>query len=203
LKIFNTSVSGFAPAIRGMRNPHESWGKSDSYYQDKSFYIGKNDLALMKKLIKAGGDHRKFLRMIDVWVDIEAPNYITNELDTYKVGTTRNSCSLQHKGASRDFTMDDFTIDDKGCTNRSLWCAIIAQINYLRKQYIETGDYNYFRAMRQLIPSSYNYRFTWHVNYEVLLNIYHSRKNHRLSEWHEICKWIESLPLFKEMCLND
>ena len=203
MKIYNTTTSGFAPAIRGMRNPHESWDKSDSYYKDKTFYVGEHDITLMKKLVKAGHDHRKFLRMIEVWTDIEAPNYITNELDTYKVGTTRNSCSLQHKGASREFTLDDFSIDDNGCTPKKLWLAIIAQINYLRRKYLETGDYDYFRAMRQLMPSSYNYRFTWHTNYEVLLNIYNSRKHHKLKEWQTICRWIENLPLFKAVCLDD
>lgn len=203
MKIYNTTVGGFAPAIRGMRNPHESWGKSDSYIKENHFVLGDADRQLAKKLIKAGGDHRKFLRMIEVWTDIEAPNYITNEFDTYKVGTVRNSCSLQHKGASRDFTLEDFSIDDNGCTNRALWCAILAQINYLRKQYLETGDYDYFRAMRQLLPSSYNYRFTWHANYEVLYKIYNSRKYHKLKEWRQVCKWIEALPYFKELCLDD
>lgn len=202
MKIYNTNVSGFAPAIRGMRNPHESWDKSDSYYKDNSFFVGKNDIALMRRLCKAGSDHRKFMRMIEVWTDVEAPNYITNELDTYKVATVRNSCSLQHKGASRDFTLDDFSIDDNGCAPKQLWLAIIAQINYLRCKYIETGDYDYFRAMRQLMPQSYNYRFTWHTNYEVLYNIYQSRRHHKLKEWHELCDWIEHLPLFKEICLD-
>ena len=204
MKIYNTSVSGFAPAIRGMRNPHNSWDKSDSYFDDnKKFIVGSADIALMHRLAKAGTDHRKFARMINVWVDIESPNYITNEFDTYKVGTTRNSCSMQHKGASRDFTLDDFSIDNNSCTPKQLWLAIIAQINYLRRKYIETGDYDYFRAMRQLMPQSYNYRFTWHTNYEVLYNIYKSRKNHRLKEWHYICAWIERLPYFKEIFLND
>lgn len=202
MKIYNTTVYGFAPAIRGMRNPHESWGKSDSYYKDGKFYVGKNDLKLMRQLTHAGKDHRKYMRMIEIWVDIEAPNYITNELDTYKIGTVRNSCSLQHKGASRDYTIDDFSIDDNSCTPKQLWLAIIAQINYLRRKYIETGDYDYFRAMRQLMPQSYNYRFTWHTNYEVLYNIYNARKNHRLKEWHDICAWIEQLPLFKEICID-
>ena len=203
MRIFNTNVAGFAPAVRGMRNPHESWGRSDSIISDNHFIFGQNDLALAKKLVKAGGDHRKFLRMIIVWTDMEIPNYITNELDTYKVGTVRNSCSLQHKGASRDFTLDDFTIDNNGCTPTAHWDDCLRFINYLRKKYVDTKDYDYFRSMRQLIPASYNYRFTWQTNYEVLLKIYHSRKNHKLKEWQYICTWIERLPYFKELCIDD
>lgn len=202
MRIFNTNIAGFAPAIRGMRNPHESWDKSDSTVQNGHFILGENDAALAKKLIQAGGDHRKFLRMITVWTDMEMPNYITNELDTYKVGTVRNSCSLQHKGASRDFTVDDFTFDNSGCVMSDVLEDIIKYLNYLRAKYISSGDYSYFRAMRQMMPSSYNYRFTWQCNYEVLYKIYHSRKNHKLKEWRYICAWIERLPYFKELCIN-
>lgn len=202
LRIFNTSVAGFAPALRGMRNPHESWEKSDSTVKDGVFILGKNDAVLAKKLVRAGGDHRKFLRMITVWTDMEMPNYITNELDTYKVGTVRNSCSLQHKGASRDFTLNNFTIDDGKVNTSDLLQKQIDILNYLRARYVSDGDYEYFRIMRQLMPSSFNYRFTWQCNYEVLYKIYHTRKNHKLKEWRYICAWIERLPYFKELCVN-
>lgn len=191
MKFENTEVNGFEAAFRGMRQPMQSFDRANS----------KNDLELGMRLSKAGEPHRKYLRMINVTVDIEAPVYFIQELDTYKIGTTRNSSSLQHKGASRNFEIEDFEIDSlddlldeyqiliDGTFRRMLYTA-----NYLKDKYNVTKDYKYFRLMRQLLPMSYNYKLTWQANYEVLANIYKWRKNHKLIEWHNFCEWIESLP---------
>lgn len=208
IKIERTETYGWEAAIRGMRNPLNSWDKSDSDFQNGGITVGDNDLALMKRLSKAGSDHGKYLRMIHVQCDIIAPVYFTAELDTYKVGTTRNSCSMQHKGASRDFTIRDFSVDDRiynliepGHSDypelfhvADEWENVIDMLNKLRRTYNETGDYRYFVMLRSLMPMGYNYRFTWDTNYAVLKNIYHSRKNHKLEEWHTLCDWIEQLP---------
>lgn len=405
--IENTDVYGFEAAIRGMRNPKNSWEKSDSIDYGWGFVVGQNDIELMKSLSKAGTDHSKFLRMINVTCDIVAPQFWVAELDTYKVATTRNSCSLQHKGASKPFTIRDFTVQEElyeildpikqknkhelvypkcepeeykiytvgdreykifrngkivacayerkheadnrarkfaerevipsqrsngyyelniggrkynekwllhrlvanvwlgnscglevnhidgnkgnnsvdnlewvtrqeneihkhknGLSGRTLhtdymawkhstkfnhsikmdiihdyregmtqkniaekygisqghvsaiirndlcennllfelanaWEMIIEQLNTLREMYLETGNYKYFRAMREIMPMGYNYRFTWQANYQVLKNIYHARKNHKLDEWHDFCRWCEELPYFKEVCLEE
>ena len=158
----------------------------------------------MRRLCKAGSDHRKFMRMIEVWTDVEAPNYITNELDTYKVATVRNSCSLQHKGASRDFLLEDFTIDDildhhEDDIAFNAWYLekyenVLKVMNHLRELYNNTKDYTYFRLLRQIMPMGYNYKATWSGNYEILLNIYEWRSNHKLKEWHELCDVIKTLP---------
>lgn len=210
IKIERTETYGWEAAIRGMRNPLNSWDKSDSDFQNGTVTIGENDLSLMKRLSKAGSDHGKYLRMIHVQCDIVAPAYFTAELDTYKVGTTRNSCSLQHKGSSRDFTAEDFSVGfdmiydildgNSLCLDPNLswlsteWRHVINALNNLRAVYYQTGDYRFFIALRSLMPMGYNYRFTWDTNYAVLKNIYHSRKNHKLEEWHTLCDWIEQLP---------
>ncbi len=217
IRIEQTEVVGWEHAIRGMRNPMNSWDKSDSgpapcadgccvncamygawtcrwpLSQD-AFSIGPNDLALMKKLAKAGTDHRKFMRMIVVYCDITAPLYWWKEYDTYKVGTVANSCSTMHKIHAKEFTFDDFSHErmTDGC--KDVLADIIEALNFERDNYLETKDKRYWENMIQLLPTSYNQKRTVMLNYEVLSNIYKSRKNHKLDEWRELCKWIESLP---------
>lgn len=198
----NISVFGFEPAIRGMRNPMNSWDKSDSQYIRGCFHIGKNDLKLMKKLAESGTDHRKYLRMITVYCDITAPLYWWKEFDTYKVGTVANSCSTMHKIQAKEFTIDDFSHEHILCETftglvnpTTLLNGIVDALNQNRKLYLETKDKKYWWQMIQLLPSSYNQNRTVMLNYEVLANIYKSRKNHKLDEWRTFCKWIEnSLP---------
>lgn len=203
LLIENTEVFGWEAAIRGMRSPMNSWNKSDSFEfppdENGSPWIGKNDLKLMKSLAKAGPDHGKFLRMINVTCDITAPVYMWAEIDTYKVSTVRNSCSFMHKGVSKPFELNDFTIEH-GCESEML--KIIETLNYLRNLYLESKDFKYFRMIRQLLPQGYLVKATWQANYQVLKNIYYARKNHRLPEWHTFCDWIETLPYFKEICID-
>lgn len=206
IKIEHTNVYGFEAAIRGMRNPWNSWEKSDSYstyIEDEhtlqrapfEFFVGDNDLELMKKLCEAGTDHRKFMRMITVYVDITAPLYWWAEYDTYKVGTVRNSCSKMHTIHKKEFCFADFShdhLDEDECCE--ILSEIISKLNFDRKRYLETKDKKYWWQIIQLLPSSYNQKATLMLNYEVLANIYHSRKAHKLDEWVEFCKWIEILP---------
>ena len=245
LKIENTEVMGWEAAIRGMRNPMNSWEKSDSNYRPilasrcdtctsyllnnwddcdncevyklcnspNYFLVGPNDLDLMTRLGKAGTDHRKFMRMITVYIDILAPLYWWKEFDTYKVGTVANSCSTMHKIADKEFTMDDFSCEHLGVTVpaelndgievfQNLWIEslkrIIEDLNVARRSYIREQNADlkkkYWWQMIQLLPSSYNQRRTVMLNYEVLANIYKSRKGHKLDEWNSFCDWIESLP---------
>lgn len=234
IKIENTEVFGWEAAIRGMRNPMNSWDKSDSEYKvrcsepglegkiwcdncgydncnpyavsDGEFVIGSNDFNLMKQLVKGGSDHAKFMRMINVTCDITAPMYWTKEHDTYKVATVRNSCSTMHKIHAKEFTLDDFShehLEDCFKDNLGTLCkadsvqvlmVVINCLNYMRERYLDTKDKTYWWQMIQLLPSSYNQRYTWQANYATLRNIYHSRKNHKLDEWHDFCEWIESLP---------
>ena len=212
IKIENTEVMGWEAAIRGMRNPMNSWEKSDSHIctMDASFCmdckhkeqycIGPNDLDLMTRLRKAGTDHRKFMRMITVYVDILAPLYWWKEFDTYKVGTVANSCSTMHKIAAKEFTLEDFSCEHMNHTSLNVLKEIIDLLNKYREDYLnpEAGKIgvkkDYWWQMIQLLPSSYNQRRTVMLNYEVLANIYKSRYNHKLDEWHTFCDWIESLP---------
>ena len=217
LKIENTEVMGWEAAIRGMRNPMNSWDKSDSRFslledcgdcthcnlrfdECNEQQIGPNDLDLMTRLRNAGTDHRKFMRMIAVYLDITAPLYWWKEFDTYKVGTVANSCSTMHKIADKEFTMEDFSIehlnDDRSAevSNLEWFEYLIIHLNRDRRKFIETKDKQYWWQMIQLLPSSYNQRRTVMLNYEVLANIYKSRRNHKLDEWHTFCDWIESLP---------
>lgn len=201
IKIENTDVYGFEAAIRGMRNPMNSWGKSDSKhinaYQIETrdlFVIGEADKSLMMQLVKGGSDHSKFMRMITVTCDITAPMYWWKNMDTYKVGTVRDSCSTMHKIHSKDLTVDDFSCEHLGLDSMEMLKKIIKLMNYYREQFVETKDKHAWWQMIQLLPSSYNQRATWQANYAVLRNIYHARKNHKLFEWVEFCKWIESLP---------
>ena len=236
IKLENTEVVGWEHAIRGMRNPMNSWEKSDSQtctncngclpgqecerYKNGTF-IGPNDLDLMTRLRNAGTDHRKFMRMITVYLDITAPLYWWKEFDTYKVGTVANSCSTMHKIHDKEFTLDDFSCehlfkeDDVGgmyysataeeeFTSMDVLKVIIEALNTYRKTYMAVkadavSDYDhtskeYWWQMIQLLPSSYNQRRTVMLNYEVLANIYKSRRNHKLDEWHTFCYWIENLP---------
>ena len=207
LKIENTEVVGWEASIRGMRNPMNSWEKSDSErkyenIRDSEGYlvIGPNDLDLMTRLRNAGTDHRKFMRMITVYLDIIAPLYFLKEFDTYKVGTVANSCSTMHKIAEKEFTLEDFSCEHIGdvpnCdpTYYSALEGVILALNEARHCFLDTKDKKYWWQMIQLLPSSYNQKRTIMLNYEVLANIYKSRKNHKLDEWHTFCDWIKSLP---------
>ena len=210
IKIENTEVFGWEAAIRGMRNPMNSWDKSDSYagYRDynpsteKEIFIGPNDLRLMQNLSRAGNDHGKFLRMINVTVDITAPLYWWKEFDTYKVGTVANSCSTMHKIHAKEFELDDFSHEHLTDIYECLLEKIIVQLNGAREDYIEHKDKHDWWQMIQLLPSSYNQKRTVQLNYQVLKAMYHARKNHKLDEWHDFCDWCESLPYFKEVCLE-
>ena len=213
IKIENPEVTGWEVAIRGMRNPMNSWDKSDSWYGcrmgdyghtdayycenrcrlDCEFCLGTNDYDLMKKLVQAGSDHSKFMRMINVTLDVTAPMYWWKEMDTYKVGTVRNSCSTMHKVHAKEFEVDDFSHDHLP-ENNTVLDYIVCALNVYRKNYLETQDKAWWWQIIQLLPSSYNQRATLQLNYAVLRNIYHSRKNHKLDEWHDFCHWIESLP---------
>ena len=209
IKIENVEIFGWEAAIRGMRNPMNSWDKSDSYenytvtYEDYSeirvpyYRVGAGDFALMKKLVKAGTDHSKFMRMINVTFDITAPLYWWKEFDTYKVGTVRNSCSTMHKVTSKEFTLDDFSHEQLTDSAIEQWLEpTIEGLNIARQMYIEKDGKSKaaWWQIIQLLPSSYNQRATIQLNYAVLRNIYHSRKNHKLDEWIDFCKWIETLP---------
>lgn len=221
LKVENVEVLGWEHAIRGMRNPKNSWAKSDSgpecpYEKEKccgecqqNFCIGPNDKQLMMALRNAGTDHRKFMRMITVYLDITAPLYWWKEFDTYKVGTVANSCSTMHKIAEKEFTLENFSCEHLlsywgeekvnptiiyPCTPMQHLNQTIACLNVCRKKYLETKDKKYWWQMIQLLPSSYNQKRTVMLNYEVLANIYKSRRHHKLDEWHTLCDRIESLP---------
>lgn len=242
LKIENTEVLGWEHAIRGMRNPKNSWEKSDSgvcathgpahcadcVYTDchaddveigTKYILGVNDLKLMTTLRNAGTDHRKFMRMITVYLDITAPLYWWKEFDTYKVGTVANSCSTMHKIAAKEFTLDDFShehlnskdhhrewiasavVDEDETSLHKVWATpldilkfTIEMLNSYRIEYLESNDKDDWWQMIQLLPSSYNQKRTVMLNYEVLANIYKSRRHHKLDEWHTLCNWIEGLP---------
>lgn len=211
IKIENTEVFGWEAAIRGMRNPKNSWHLSDSVATRcdgvlHSVDLGENDLKLMKTLAKAGSDHGKFLRMINVTVDITAPFYFLKEWDTYKVGTVANSCSTMHKIHAKEFTMDDFSHEHLLTGSVFALHRTMDLLNEAREMFLgcEPGDEMkkvYWWQMIQLLPSSYNQKRTVQLNYAVLLNMYHARKNHKLDEWHTLCEWIEELPYFREICL--
>lgn len=219
IKIENVEVMGWEASIRGMRNPMNSWEKSDSTFSDvfddyenlhsyymKSADIGKNDLDLMTRLNNAGTDHRKFMRMIVVYADIIAPLYWWKEFDTYKVGTVANSCSTMHKITEKEFTLEDFSYEHLDIRTRKILEEIIKALNDYRTLYINynpddfeikgcPSEKDIWWQMIQLMPSSYNQHCTVMLNYEVLTNIYKSCKNHKLDEWSEFCDWIKTLPL--------
>ena len=255
LKIEKTEVVGWEAAIRGMRNPINSWGQSDSGHCHRDlardcvtcvhrdtgysactaghFDVGPKDYDLMTRLRAAGTDHRKFMRMIEVYVDITAPLYWWKEYDTYKVGTVANSCSTMHKIAAKEFTLEDFScehlLDEESLPPyeeradidhceplaaidvNGQWCYYTPKtflnmtchvLNHFRKLYLKTKDKKYFWQMIQLLPSSYNQKRTLMLSYEVLANIYKSRRNHKLDEWHTLCDWIEGLP-YSEMITGE
>ena len=187
-------------AMRGARNPMNSWNRQDSYYDEKGNYVlGPNDLDLAKRLAKAGSDHRKFIRQIFVSVDFNAPLYWWKEFDTYKVGTVANSTSTMHKIASKPFTMDDCSHDKMNETALRSLSQVIETLEALRQDYLETKDKELWYSMIQLLPSSYNQLRTVTMNYETLVNIYHASKHHKLAEWHVVCEWIETLPYAKDL----
>lgn len=194
IKVSNVSVMNFENAIRGMRNPLNSWDRSDSYYSNGSFILGENDLSLAMRLANAGSDDRKYLRQIFVSVDILAPFYWWKEFDTYKVGTAANSCSTMHKIHEKEFTLADFSWEQLDEPGLQLLEATIDYLNHNRKNFIATRDKRYWHNMIQILPTSYNQLRTVTLNYEVLRNMYHARKHHKLDEWRELCKRIESLP---------
>ena len=229
IKLEHTDVYGFEAAIRGMRNPMNSWDKSDSGYVDCENYegvacksecpyghfciespywhynISENDLALMRKLAHAGDDHGKFGRFINVTVDIVAPLYWWKEFDTYKIGTVSNSCSTMHKIHDKEFELDDFSHEHLSTgkySNTELLISVLYCLNVARELFLETNDKKYWWQMIQLLPSSYNQRRTVQLNYQVLNRIYNARKNHKLDEWREFCAWVEKLPYFKEIYLG-
>lgn len=190
IKIENAVTTGWQAAIRGMRNPMNSWLKIDSF-DDK---LGENDRELMKKLERSGSDHAKYRRMIVVTMDIVAPLYWWKEFDTYKVGTVANSCSTMHKIAEKEFTLEDFSHEHMNIASETCLETTIGYLNLFRQSFLENHDKDNWWQMIQLLPSSYNQRRTILLNYEVLANIYKSRKDHKLDEWREFCEWIESLP---------
>ena len=221
LKLENTGVFGWEATIRGMRNPMSSWNKSDSGWgfvpsqtcptwdrYECGYIIGENDLKLMKSLSKAGNDHAKFLRMINVTVDITAPLYWWKEYDTYKVGTVANSCSTMHKIADKEFTLEDFSCEH--LTVESITFGLEPVIDILNKnrelyiQWENAGEEkkNLWWQMIQLLPSSYNQKRTVQFNYQVLKQMYFARKDHKLDEWHTLCDWMLALPYFKEVCVD-
>ena len=202
MKFENTDVLNFKGAIRGMRNPKNSWYKSDSMVVGNQIKLGPNDLKLAQQLVKGGTEHRKFLRQIFVSVDITAPMYWFQEFDTYKIGTVRNSCSFMHKGTSKPFELKDFAIDDG--TPKDVWKTLLEALNKLRDKYLETKDDKYFRQIRQLLPQSYLYRSTITMNYENIYTMCSQRRNHRLREWSEdFIKWAKSLPHAQELIFFD
>lgn len=217
IKFENTVVpyaEQWRAVVMGARNPLNSWERSDSVFGE-NFKLGQNDLNLLVRLRNAGTDHRKFMRMIPVHVDITAPLYWWKEFDTYKVGTVANSCSTMHKIHAKEFMMDDFsheqldneetvwTDSDIGCYNAlDILGVMIEALNCCRERYIKTKDKEYWWQMIQLLPTSYNQKRTVMLNYEVLTNIYHARKTHKLDEWHDLCRWVEALPYAKELIIG-
>lgn len=207
IKLQNTRVEGWEAALRGMRNPLNSWDKSDTRWlhngcedvcpvEDVPFILGDKDEALMRKLVKAGSDHRKFIRMITVTLDITAPWYWWKEFDTYKIGTVADSCSTMHTIADKPFTRSDFSHEH--LVSMNLLDFTIENLNYWRDKFnvSQRKDKEAWWNMIQQVPSSYNQKRTVLLNYEVLRNIYHARRNHKLDEWREFCEWIENLPCY-------
>ena len=200
IKIDKVSVINIENAIRGARNPMNSWARMDSYYDENgNFVLGENDLSLASRLAAAGSDHRKFLRQIFVTMDITAPLYWWKEFDTYKVGTVANSCSTMHKIQAKEFTREDFSCDRMSEDCLAALDAVIAYLEGERVKFVETKERQHWHNMIQLLPSSYNQMRTVTMNYEVLINIYYARKTHKLAEWHVLCDAIENLPYADEL----
>lgn len=220
IKFENVEIVGMEASMRGMRNPKNSWALSDSNYEQidpdgepvYDFKLGPKDISLAASLAYGGAVHAKYRRMIVVYVDITAPLYWWKEMDTYKVGTVANSCSTMHKLHERDLTIDDFSVDHLLTDSLGVLYQTIHKINAYRNVYVNGGKSRFFEKgdklvwwqMIQLLPTSYNQKRTWMANYEVLHNIYISRKNHKLDEWRDLCKWIETLPYAKEfICVEE
>ncbi|HIR45749.1 MAG TPA: hypothetical protein IAC92_10390 [Candidatus Ventrisoma faecale] len=202
IRLERTSVMNIENAVRGARNPMNSWHRMDSRYDENGNYIlGPNDLDLAVRLRKAGSDHRKFLRQIFVSVDITAPLYWWKEYDTYKVSTVANSTSTMHKIHSKPFSMDDFSTDHLTADSLAFMETVVERLEQVRLKYMETKSREDWYDLIQLLPSSYNQMRTCSFNYETLVNIYYARKNHKLAEWHEFCDWIETLPYGKELII--
>ena len=194
IKIENIDVYGFETAIRGARNPMNSWDRMDSCYNNGEFEIGENDYKLLKNLTIAGPEHRKWNRMVAVTMDITAPLYWWKEYDTYKVGTVANSCSTMHKIQAKEFGLEDFSHEHMNNFTLEMLNIIISELNDNRDYFNKTEDKEYWWQMIQLLPSSYNQKRTVHLNYEVLGTIYHQRRHHKLDEWHVFCDMIKTLP---------
>ncbi len=204
IKIEKTSVMNMEGAIRGARNPLNSWDRMDSFYDSEGNYVlGENDLSLAKKLCKAGSDHRKFIRQILVSVDITAPLYWWKEFDTYKVATVANSTSTMHKIHSKPFELDDFSHDHMTDSAIAALERLMEYLEECRLKFVETKDKSNWYDIIQLLPASYNQTRTVTMNYENLLNMYFARRNHKLDEWHTYCDWIMTLPYTKELFLQD
>lgn len=204
IEIKTIQVGGFYPAFMGMRNPKDSWQRSDTVWEETPLKLGERDLTLAITLSKAGKEHRKYLRQIQVWANVTMPRYWWQEADTYKFGT-KNSCSTMHTLHKKEFTFDDFyipevsSIEYLGCLENS-----ISILNQLRNIYLQTRDYERIKEIKRLLPESYIQMRTWNTNYEELMNMYHQRKTHLLKEeWQDcFCAWCESLPYFKELCID-
>ena len=206
IRLERTSVMNLENAMRGARNPMNSWGRMDSGYdEDHNYILGPNDLDLAKRLRKAGSDHRKFLRQVFVSVDITAPIYWWKEYDTYKVATAANSTSTMHKIHSKPFELEDFSCDHMTPDTLEFMKIVIERLEQIRLRFVEGKQKEDWYDLIQLLPSSYNQMRTCTLNYETLINIYHARKNHKLQEWHTFCDWIETLPYGKELivCQED
>ena len=203
IKLERTSVLNLENAMRGARNPMNSWARTDSYYdEDRNYVLGPNDLDLAKRLAKAGPDHRKFIRQIFVSVDITAPLYWWKEYDTYKVATVANSTSTMHKIHSKAFEEEDFSTDHMTEETNKHFLDFVAYMEEVRKKFVETKDKTYWYDLIQILPSSYNQLRTCTLNYETLSNIYYARKAHKLQEWHTLCDWIKTLPYAEDIIIN-
>lgn len=194
IKIENVEVSGWEAAIRGMRNPMNSWEKSDSGWVGSGYHIGPNDYKLMMTLAQNGSTHAKYLRMVMVSLDVTAPLYWWKEADTYKVGTVCNSCSTMHKIQAKEFCLDDFSNEHLTEESRKVMETVVEWLNHEREEFMDSGDKEDWWQMIQLLPSSYNQRRTLMLNYEVLSRMYRDRREHKLDEWRLFCQWIEHLP---------
>lgn len=229
LTVERTEVYGWEPAIRGARNPMNSWAKSDSKWMHRctlpdgngfcenctydacrsgfvggeEFIVGPNDLDLMKRLANAGPDHRKFMRMLTVTTDVTAPLYWWKEYDTYKIGTTANSCSTMHKIHAKEIELSDFSTDHMSKKSSVVFAGFVKYLESVRKDYLKSKDKADWYDMIQLLPSSYNQMRTIHLNYETLRNMYHARKTHKLAEWHTLCDWIATLPYAQELIIGE
>ena len=202
IKFERTGVMNFENAMRGARNPLNSWDRSDSCVENGKFIFGEKDLDLAKRLIRAGSDHRKFIRQIFISVDITAPVYWWKEYDTYKVGTVANSTSTMHKIHTKPFEKDDFSHDHMNKKALASFERMITDLEELRLEFLETKDKETWYSIIQLLPESYNQMRTCSFNYENVYNMYNARKGHKLAEWHDFCAWAEELPYFTEMFGN-